>query len=87
MRQYIEELKEQLHDVMEHPVTLGHAEEVTVYADAICALHKLDGDHFRESTKMMKFTEDDAKEWTARMENTDGTTGPHWPIAQTTAEE
>lgn len=23
MRQYIEELKEQLHDVMEHPVTLG----------------------------------------------------------------
>ena len=85
MRQYIEELKEQLHDVMEHPVTLGHAEEVTVYADAICALHKLDGDHFRESTKMMKFTEDDAKEWTARMENTDGSTGPHWTMEQTTA--
>ena len=85
MRQYIEELKEQLHDVMEHPVTLGHAEEVTVYADAICALHKLDGEHFRESTKMMKFTEDDAKEWTARMENTDGTTGPHWTMEQTTA--
>ena len=35
MRQYIEELKEQLHEVMERPVTLGHAEEVTVYADAI----------------------------------------------------
>ena len=85
MRQYIEELKEQLHEVMEHPVTLGHAEEVTVYADAICALHKLDGDHFRESTKMMKFTEDDAKEWTARMENTDGSTGPHWTMEQTTA--
>ena len=85
MRQYIEELKEQLHEVMEHPVTLGHAEEVTVYADAICALHKLDCDHFRESTKMMKFTEDDAKEWTARMENTDGTTGPHWTMEQTTA--
>ena len=30
MRKYIEELKEQLHDVMEHPVTLGLAEEVTV---------------------------------------------------------
>ena len=85
MRQYIEELKEQLHEVMERPVTLGHAEEVTVYADAICALHKLDGDHFRESTKMMKFTEDDAKEWTARMENTDGSTGPHWTMEQTTA--
>ena len=85
MKQYIEELKEQLHAVMERPVTLGHAEEVTVYADAICALHKLSDDHFRESTKMMEFTEADAKAWTARMKNTDDTTGPHWPMAQTTA--
>ena len=77
MKQYIEELKKQLQEVMERPASLGRAEEVTVYADAICALHKLGGDHFRESTKMMKFTEDDAKEWTARMENTDGTTGQH----------
>ena len=66
---YIEHLKEQLHEIMERPVTLGRAEEVTVYADAICALHKLDDDHFREATKMIEFTEDDAKAWTARMEN------------------
>lgn len=85
MQEYIEKLHKELHEIMERPVTLGRAEEVTMYADAICALHKLDGDHFRESTKMMKFTEDDAKAWTARMENTDGTTGPHWPMAQTTA--
>ena len=85
MKQYIEDLKKQLQEVMERPASLGRAEEVTVYADAICALHKLGGDHFRESTKRMEFTEDDAKEWTARMENTDGTTGPHWPMAQTTA--
>lgn len=82
---YIEQLKEQLHEVMERPVTLGRAEEVTVYADAICALHKLGDDHFREPTKMMEFTEADAHEWTARMENTDDTTGPHWPMEQTTA--
>ena len=56
MKHYIEELKRQLHEIMERPVTLGRAEEVTVYADAICALHKLDDDHFRESTKMMEFT-------------------------------
>ena len=31
------------------------------------------------------FTEDDAKAWTARMENEDGTTGPHWTMEQTTA--
>ena len=85
MKQYIKELKKQLQEVMERPASLGRAEEVTVYADAICALHKLGGDHFRESTKMMEFTEDDAKEWTARMENTDDTTGQHWPIEQTTA--
>ena len=82
---YIEHLKEQMHEIMERPVTLGRAEEVMVYADAICALHKLDDDHFREATKMIEFTEDDAKAWTARMENEDGTTGPHWTMEQTDA--
>ena len=82
---YIEQLKEQLHEIMERPVTLGRAEEVMVYADAICALHKLDDDHFRESTKMMEFTREDAEKWVSHMENEDGTTGPHWTIAQTDA--
>ena len=82
---YIEQLKEQLHEIMKRPVTLGRAEEITVYADAICALHKLDDDHFREAAKMIEFTEDDAKAWTARMENEDGTTGPHWTMGQTDA--
>ena len=85
MKKYIEELKKQLQEVMERPASLGRAEEVTVYADAICALHKLGGDHFRESTKMMEFTEDDAKAWTARMQNADGSAGPHWTMEQTTA--
>ena len=31
------------------------------------------------------FTEDDAKAWTAKMENEDGTTGPHWTMGQTDA--
>ena len=57
------------------------------YADAICALHKLGDDHFREATKMMDFTEDDAKAWTTKMENEDGTTGPHWTMGQTDAVE
>ena len=82
---YIEELKRQLHEIMERPVTLGRAEEVMVYADAICALHKLDDDHFREATKMMEFTREDAEKWVSHMENEDGTTGPHWTIAQTDA--
>ena len=82
---YIEQLREQLHEIIDRPVTLGRAEEVMVYADAICALHKLDDDHFRESTKMIEFTEDDAKAWTAKMENEDGTTGAHWTMEQTDA--
>ena len=82
---YIEQLKEQLHEIMERPVTLGRAEEITVYADAICALHKLDDDHFRESTKMMEFTREDAEKWVSHMENEDGTTGPRWSTAQTDA--
>ena len=82
---YIEQLKDQLHEIMERPVTIGRAEEVMVYADAICALHKLDDDHFREATKMMEFTREDAEKWLSHMENEDGTTGPHWSMGQTDA--
>ena len=77
---YIEQLKEQLHEIMERPVTLGRAEEVTVYADAICALRRMEGHDEAEG-----FTEEDAKAWTAKMENEDGTTGPHWSMSQTDA--
>ena len=85
MKHYIEELKRQLREIMERPVTLGRAEEVTVYADAICALHKLDDDHFREVTKMMEFTREDAEKWVSHMENEDGTTGARWTMEQTDA--
>ena len=77
---YIEQLKEQLHEIMERPVTLGRAEEVTVYADAICALRRMEGHDEAEG-----FTEDDAKAWTAKMKNEDGTTGAHWTMGQTDA--
>lgn len=75
---YIEALKEQLHEIMERPVTLGRAEEVVVYSDAICALRRMDGHDEAEG-----FTEDDAKAWTAKMENEDDTKGPRWTMEQT----
>ncbi len=31
----------------------------------------------------MSLTEADAERWCAHMENTDGTTGPHWTLEQT----
>jgi hypothetical protein len=80
MKHYIEELKRQLHEIMELPATLGRAEEITVYADAICALRRMEGHDEADG-----FTEEDAKAWTAKMENEDGTTGPHWSMSQTDA--
>lgn len=80
---YIEELHKQLQEIMERPVTLGRAEEVTVYVDAICSLDKLGEDHLRGAAKEMDFTEADAKAWAARMQNADGTNGPHWTMEQT----
>lgn len=32
-----------------------------------------------------EMTRDDAEAWAAHMVNEDGTTGPHWPMEQTTA--
>lgn len=77
---YIEQLKEQLNEIMERQATLGRAEEVMVYADAICALRRMEWHDEAEG-----FTEDDAKAWTAKMENEDGTTGPRWSMGQTDA--
>ena len=85
MQEYIEKLHKELHEIMERPVTLGRAEEVMVYADTICALHKLGDDHFRESTKMTEFSREDAMRWAEHMQNADGTTGPHWTMDQTSA--
>ena len=78
MEHYICQLKERLHEVMEHSVTLGRAEEVMVYADAIFALRRVGG-HGEGET----FTKEDAEHWTAKMENEDGTTGAHWTMEQT----
>ena len=82
MKHYIEELKRQMHEIMERPVTLGRAEEVTVYADAICALHKMGRNEDGEDTK---FTREDAEKWVSHMENEDGTTGARWAMEQTDA--
>ena len=89
MKEYINGLYARLEELSEKPLTLGHIEEADTVAGLLCRLHKLggmDGDHFRESTKMMEFTEEDAIAWSARMENTDDTTGQHWPMEQTTAD-
>lgn len=82
MKHYIEELKRQMHEIMERQVTLGRAEEITVYADAICALHKMGSNEDGEDAK---FTRENAEKWVSHMENEDGTTGARWTMEQTDA--
>ena len=77
MKTYIEKLYGELHELSTQPVCRRSVEEAAEIAELICVLEKLE--------RKCDFTEADAREWTARMENTDDTTGPHWPMAQTTA--
>ena len=42
MREYIEKLRERLHELMERPATLGNVEEVKLYAKTIRALEKIE---------------------------------------------
>ena len=77
MREYIEKLYKELHEIAERPVCRGTVEEATEIITLMCMLKKIEHKH--------DFTEADAHEWTARMKNSDGTTGPHWTVEQTTA--
>lgn len=83
---YMQHLRDEIAALMERPVSLGRAEEICAYADTICALDKMQGgNHLRESTEMMGFTEREAERWTKHMKNDDGSTGPHWTLEQATA--
>lgn len=82
MQEYIEKLYTKLHEAMEKPVTLGGTEEVGLYAETICRLEKLHGNHAEPETE---FDRETAMQWAANMQNADGTTGPHWSMDQTTA--
>lgn len=77
MKTYIEKLYEELHELSTQPVCRSSVEKAAEIAELICVLEKLE--------RKCDFTEADARKWTAHMENTDDTTGPHWPIEQTTA--
>ena len=88
MKDYINGLYARLEELSEKPLTLGRIEEADAVAGLLCRLHKLDGmdgDHFRESTKMTEFSREDAMRWAEHMQNADGTVGPHWTMDQTSA--
>ena len=83
MKEYIEKLYTKLHEAMEKPVTLGSAEEVGLYAKTIRRLEKLDCRE--DQPEAAEFDRETDMQWAERMQNADGSTGQHWPMAQTTA--
>ncbi len=83
MKEYMEKLYHKLHEAMEKPVTLGSAEEVGLYAKTISRLEKLDCR--ADEPDAAAFDRETAMHWAEHMQNADGSTGPHWPVAQTTA--
>lgn len=83
MKDYINGLYARLEELSEKPLTLGRIEEADAVAGLLCRLHKLDGmdgDHFRESAKMMTLTEQEAEVWIQNLENDDPRrpNGPMW---------
>lgn len=80
---YMQHLREEIAVLMERPVSLGRAEEICAYADALCAIRKLDGAEPVENHD--GFTREDAERWVQHMQNADGSTGPHWTQEQTAA--
>ena len=83
MKEYIEKLYTKLREAMEKPVTLGSAEEVGLYAKTIRRLEKLDCRE--DEPDAAEFDRETAMQWAERMNNADGSTGPHWTMEQTTA--
>ena len=83
MKEYIEKLYTKLHEAMEKTVTLGSAEEVCLYAKTIRRLEKLDCR--ADQPEAAEFDRETAMQWAERMQNADGSTGPHWTMEQTTA--
>nr|UVY57565.1 MAG: hypothetical protein [Bacteriophage sp.] len=83
MKEYVDKLYHKLHEAMEKPVTLGSAEEVGLYAKTIRRLEKLD--RREDQPEAAEFDRETAMQWAERMQNADGTVGPHWTMDQTSA--
>lgn len=54
------------------------------YVERLCCADIAAQTHYSRTVKMPRqhLTHDEAKEWTERMVNADGTTGAHWPYEQ-----
>lgn len=79
---YKSKLHEALKKEMAAPISCRSVSNCTMLMDAICAADKLSD---KPSTYAQHFEREEAMQWADRMQNADGSTGPHWPMEQTTA--
>ena len=85
MKKYMDELYARLEELSEKPLTLGRIEETDAVAGLLCRLHKIERLEVGKQGECDKLSREEAMHWAERMENADGTTGPHWTMNQTTA--
>lgn len=79
---YKSKLHEALKKEMAAPISCRSVSNCTMLMDAICAADKLSD---KPSTYAQHFEREEAMQWADRMQNADGSTGPHWTMEQTTA--
>lgn len=80
IKAYKAKLCEALETCMAEPVCSRSVGSCTMLMDALCKADKI-----KMESEASTFTEDDARRWTERMENDDGSMGAHWTLEQTTA--
>lgn len=81
MEAYIAALKAALAEFSAAPLSMRNVEQAEAIAALLCRLYELDA----QSPDMRSghgFGRADADSWAAKMQNADGTTGPHWTVGQ-----
>lgn len=81
IKAYIPKLEYSIREYMRNPATPNAAQGIMAMVEC---LNMLKGAEKAICTGR-EMTKADAEAWAARMENEDGTTGPHWGVDQTTA--
>lgn len=81
MQEYKDKLYTALHEIAACPVTMRTVEQATAVTGLLRELEilKMSGEAQTEADR------EAAKQWAARMQNADGSVGPHWTMEQTTA--
>lgn len=81
MREYKDKLRAALREIAACPVSMRTVEQAAAVTELLCELDKIEA--YDESEP--DFDRETAMQWAERMQNADGSTGPHWTMNQTSA--